>query len=282
MAADPRARLAAALERRYGDAEDIARAAPVDALGQLARMADRRVIRAYQDRPVDPDLVRLVAATALAAPSKSDLQQRDIVIVTESARRLELVALCGDDAWMRVAPVFVVFLGNHRRQRQLHAWRGKPFANDHLDPFFNASVDAAIVLGWFVAVAEAVGLGCCPISQLRNHPRRVSEILNLPKHVVPVAGLTLGWPANDGVLAARLPLAATIHAERFDDSHERERVEGYDRRRNAMQRFRRQRDVERWGESSDYGWSEDKARQYARSERADFGAYVREQGFKLD
>jgi nitroreductase/FMN reductase [NAD(P)H] len=31
-----------------------------------------------------------------------------------------------------------------------------------------------------------------------------------------------------------------------------------------------------------YGWSEDKARQYAVPERADFGAYVRARGFRLD
>jgi hypothetical protein len=44
--------------------------------------------------------------------------------------------------WIADAPVFLVFCGNNRRIRQIGEWRGKPFANDHLDHFMNAAVDA--------------------------------------------------------------------------------------------------------------------------------------------
>jgi nitroreductase/FMN reductase [NAD(P)H] len=277
-----RATLAAALDRRFGDADALAAAAPSHALPGLAALATHRVIRGYADRSVDPALVELVCAAAFSAPTKSDMQQRDLVVVTEPARRAKLVELCGNDHWMPSAPVWIVVLANHRRQRQIHEWRGPTFANDHLDAFFNASVDAAILLAWVVAAAEAAGLGCCPISQIRNRPREVGELLQLPERVIPVAGLTLGWPANEGVLGPRLPLAATVHRERFDDARARELVDGYDRRRHALQPYRRQRDVARFGEAALYGWSEDKARQYAEPQRTDFGAYVRAQGFKLD
>jgi len=187
-ASDPRAALAAALDRRFGDADGAGATGDVAA---LARLASRRVCRAYADKPVDPALLRTIAAVALSAPSKSDLQQRDIVVVTERERRLRLVTLAGDDAWMRGAPVFVVFVGNHRRQRALADRHGTPFPNDHLDAFFNAAVDGAIALAWFVAAAEAAGLGCCPISLVRNRPREVAELLGLPPLTFPVAGLTL-------------------------------------------------------------------------------------------
>ncbi len=271
--------LAAALERRFGDAASDAATGDV---GALARLANHRVCRRYAARPVDPALVRLLAAVALSAPSKSDLQQRDVVIVTEPERRLKLVALSGDDAWMRAAPVFVVFVGDHRRQRALAEWHGTPFPNDHLDPFFNAAVDGAITLAWFIAAAEAAGLGCCPISLVRNRPREVAELLALPPLTFPVAGLTLGWRADEGTLSPRLPLAATVHAERFDDSRARELVAGYDSRRQAIQPLARQRDPARFGVAPAYGWSVDKARQYADPQRADWGAFVRAQGFKLD
>lgn len=277
-----RATLAAALDQRFGDALGLAQAAPHDGLGILAELAAHRVIRAYADRAVDPKLVDLLCGVALSAPSKSDMQARDLVVVTEAATRARLVELCGGDPWMGTAPVWIVACGNHRRQRQIHDWRGPPFVNDHLDAFFNASVDSAIVLAWFVAAAEAAGLGCCPISQIRNFPREVTALLRLPERVFPVAGLTLGWPGNDGVLSPRLPLAATVHHERFDDARSRELVDGYDRRRHAMMPYRRQRDAARFGEAAFYGWSEDKARQYADPQRTDFGAYVRAQGFKLD
>jgi nitroreductase/FMN reductase [NAD(P)H] len=203
-------------------------------------------------------------------------------VVTAAATRARLSELCGGDAWMGTAPVWIVACGNHRRQRQVHAWRGHSFANDHLDAFFNASVDAAIALAWLVAAAEAAGLGCCPISQIRNAPQAASELLGLPDLVFPVAALTLGWPANPGNLSPRLPLAATVHHERFDDTAARDHVDAYDARRHAIHPYRRQRDTGRFGVAPAYGWSEEKARHYAEPQRTDFGAYVRARGFRLD
>jgi nitroreductase/FMN reductase [NAD(P)H] len=217
---------------------------------------------------------------ALASPTKSDLQQRDIVILEDPGQRRAVTSLVGDP-WLVAAPAFLVFCGNNRRQRQLHDWRGRPFANDHLDAFFNAAVDAAIALATFVAAAESVGLGCCPISVIRDHAPRVSEILALPQHVFPVAGLAVGWPARPPRLSLRLPLAATVHRDRFDETGIRDRVEAYDRRRAAVQPYARQREPRRFGEAAAYGWSEDKARQYATAQRADWGAFIRGKGFDL-
>ena len=59
-------------------------------------------------------------------------------------------------------------------------------------------------------------------------------------------------------------------------------IDASDRRRAALRPYRRQRNVERWGETPFYGWSEDKARQYAEPTRTDFGAFVRRKGFHLD
>lgn len=227
--------------------------------------------------------MRLLAAVALSAPAKSDLQQRDIVIIEDPALRKRVTGLVtGENPWLEKAPAFLVFCGNNRRQRQLHEWRGRTFANDHLDAFFNAAVDAAIVLQAFITAAAASGLGSCPVSAIRNHAQTVSDLLKLPDHVFPVAGLGLGWPAAEGYVTARLPLAATLHVDRFDDSRMRQLVEGYDRRRNAIYPYARQRFVEKYGTQAEYGWSEDKARQYSKPERADFGAFVRRKGFKLD
>ncbi len=130
--------------------------------------------------------------------------------------------------WIAEAPVVLVFCGNNRRIRQIGEWRGKPFANDHLDHFMNAAVDAGIVMTTFIRAAEAVGLGACPISAIRNKPREVSELLDLPEWVFPVAGLTLGYPAQEGRITPRLPLDVTVHVDRFDDSRVRENVDAYD------------------------------------------------------
>src|SRR5438270_8825371 len=163
-------------------------------------MAAHATCRDFSSREVDPALIRLLCAVALSAPTKSDLQQRDIIVIEDAEQRRRLDALVPRSGWPHQAPALLVFCGNNRRQRQLHLWRGHAFANDHLDAFFNAAVDAGIALAAFVAAAEAIGLGTCPVSAFRNEAQAVSDTLALPDHVFPVAGLALGWPAGPAAI----------------------------------------------------------------------------------
>jgi nitroreductase/FMN reductase [NAD(P)H] len=162
--------------------------------------------------------------------------------------------------------------------------RIRPFPNDTLDMFMNAAVDAGLVLQSFVTGAEAMGLGCCPISVVRNHVEKLSELLALPAGVFPVAGLTLGYPSQPGWISMRLPPALTVHTDRYDDSRFEAEIEGYDRRRNARHAIPESdwRHVDRFGKPALYGWSEDKARQVSVPERQDLGTFVRRQGFNLE
>ncbi len=276
----PRDAVRRALAARFGDVECGPGGLPDH--GLLASMGARGSCRRFSDKAVDPGLIETLCAVALSAPSKSDLQLRDIVMVSDPDLRGRLDDLVAGQAWVRGALAFLVFCGNHARQRLLHELRGREFANDHLDAFFNAAVDAAIALGAFVTAAEALGLGCCPVSAVRNKAHEVSELLELPDYIFPVAGLALGWPSDAPEIAMRLPLAATVHRNRYDSSIQGRAVAAYDRARAAAQPYDTQRFAEDFGASDTYIWSEDKARQYAKPERESFGAFVRAKGFKLD
>jgi nitroreductase len=269
-----------ALVERFGERFDVDASLP--GLDELARIAGHRTQRRYSDRVVEPSLLRLLCACALSAPSKSDLQQCDILIVGDDAVRRSIGQLIPDMPWIVAAPVFLVVLANGRRLKRIAELRGKPFPNDHLDQFFNAAVDAGIVLATFIRAAEAVGLGCCPISVIRDHAATVSDMLKLPDRVIPVSGLCVGWPAEAGHISPRLSLDTTLHFDRHDEGDLSERIDGYDRRRAAVRTYARQRAPEMWGTADFYGWSEDKARQYGVPQRADFGAFVRAKGFCLD
>jgi nitroreductase/FMN reductase [NAD(P)H] len=251
-------------------------------LDALARIAGHRSHRRYAPRAVAPDLLRLLCACALSAPSKSDLQQADIVVVDDRAIRGAIIATIPDMPWILDAPVFLVFAANGARLPALSGLRGKPFPNDHLDQFFNATVDAAIVMTTFIHAAATVGLGCCPISAIRDRPHVVSDALNLPDRIIPVAGLCVGWPAQAGEVTPRLSLRTTLIEDAYAARDLTEEIDAYDRRRAALRPYRRQRNVASWGETQPYGWSEDKARQYAEPTRSDFGRFVRGKGFCLD
>lgn len=254
------------MSSRFGD--DVAIPAGIDG-ALFASMARRGSCRAYKTDRVDDSLIEFLAGVALAAPSKSDLQQRDILIVRDPELRRRIDGLMPDFEWLPEAPVLLLFLANNARQRRLHEMTGEPFANDHLDAFFNAGVDAAISLATFVTAAEAAGLGVCPLSVIRNHCKTVAEWCALPDHVFPVAALAVGWPASPPKVSMRLPLAETVHVDRFSDDGSVERIEAYGTRRRVA-------------DGSDEPWQLQKAKMYAKLQRGDFGAYVRSIGFTLE
>lgn len=276
---DPISTIHKALHTRFGSDYSVAPAQ--QGVAELAQIASHRSIRRYRPDPVTPELLRLLLACALSAPTKSDLQQADIIHITDAGKRQRIVAAIPDMAWILDAPVFLVFCGNNRRIRHIGAWRGKPFANEHLDHFMNAAVDAGIVMMNFIRAAEAAGLGTCPISAIRNAIDATSQELELPEGVFPVAGLCVGYPATPGHISPRLSPEVTVHTNRYDESALREQVDAYDQRRHANHPYGKQRRTQSFGTAEFYGWSEDKARQYAEPERADFGAYIRRQGFSL-
>jgi nitroreductase/FMN reductase [NAD(P)H] len=268
------------VDARYSDAPSL------DEVGQeadvLASMLGRGSCRAFLDQPVPSGVLDVLCAASLASPTKSDLQQRDIILLAAPQRRAQIAGLVSGQGWVADAPMIAVFCGNNRRQRLLHDWHEVPFANDHLDAVINATADAAIALGAFVTAAEALGLGCCPISAVRNRPEEVSALLGLPQHVFPFAGLAFGYPAGAPDIAKRLPLRVTCHVDEYREDNLRNEVAAYDADRARTHPYAAQRFVEIFGEKDTYGWSDDKVRQYSQKERDGFGAYLRAQGFRLE
>jgi len=259
--------LRAALHARFG--EDVGVPTGLSGTSELLRMAQHRSIRSFDRRAVEPDLLRLLLATALSSPSKSDLQQVDIVHVSDPVLQEAVGALVPRMPWVATAPVLLVVCGNGRRIVEACAMHGQTFANDHFDAVFNTAVDAGIVLSSLLHAAEAVGLGGCPVSVLRDQAAEVVRLLDLPARVYPVAGLCLGWPAVEAprAVVSRLPLAATVHENTHCDNVLVGHLQSYDQRRTA-----------RDGQPA---WSRAKATKYARAERADFGAFIEQQGFRL-
>lgn len=272
--------LRAMFDVRYGDGPARPDQTPVHDL--ISSMVSRGSCRDFLDAPVPLELLDMLCATALASPTKSDLQQRDIILLQSSIQRQQLSALVSGQSWVAEAPMIAVFCGNNRRQRLLHEWHGVPFANDHLDAFFNAVGDAAIALGAFVTAAEAIGLGCCPISAVRNEAAAVSTLLDLPDHVFPFAGLAIGFPTKTAKISKRLPLSVTCHVDRYHEDNLRGVIRDFDEVRAKEQPYEKQRFSQSFGEIENYTWSNDKVRQYSQPERSEFGKYVRSKGFKLD
>jgi nitroreductase len=208
-------KLRKAFEERFGDSIPIPEGLP--GISRLLSIATYTSHRSWSDQKLDPGLLQVLAACALSAPSKSYLQQADIIEVRDPARRKAVEELVPSMPWMHQAAALLVFCGNGRRFRQLFKSHHEAFTNEHLDGFFNPVVDASLVMMNFIQASSAVGLVCCPISVLRDQAERLAEILEIPDHVVPIAGLCIGYPSQTRSINPRLSLQATLHVDRFKD-----------------------------------------------------------------
>ena len=76
-------------------------------------------------------------------------------------------------------------------------------------------VDTALMAQNAFTAAESLGLGGVYIGGLRNNIESVTELLKLPKHVLPLFGLCLGWPADNPDLKPRIPAAMLVHENHY-------------------------------------------------------------------
>lgn len=244
----------------------------------LAALLDRRVTRRYRPDPVPDALLDTVLAGAQSAPAKSDLQQFSILVTRDRQKITAVADAIGSMPWIEDAPVLLLFCGDLRRGRQICAMQGRTHANDSVDTFLNASVDAALAMGFCVMAAEAAGLGTCPISYVRNHLDLVARLFGLPDGVFPVAGLTLGFPAARNEVSPRLPPLVIVHRETYDDSGLAAALPGYD----SLRPPGKPRYPEVHGPKPEgCAWSENAARQLSVPERPDLRAWLATKGINL-
>ncbi len=266
------------LQARFG--MDIPDAEVPDA---IAPLLDRRVVRRYKDEPVPDSLLDGLLAAAQSAPAKSDLQQYSVIVMRDAPRIKQIADWIGTMDWIATAPVFLIWCGDMRRGQRLCDMHEMPHANNNLDTFLNTAVDCALAMGAFMAAAEAVGLGTCPISYVRSHIERVSPLLGLPSGVYPVAGLTVGWPVFRRPTSMRLPPSVVVHRERYDDRKLAEDIAGYNHRRRTREPVAaaglKNNDI--YPPRDGVGWSENVARQLSVPERFGFKAYLKTKGFDL-
>lgn len=206
---------------RYGHAASIA---GLDEVGPgndvLASILRHRSVRAYADKPLDPGTLPRLIAAAQSASSSSNLQAWSVVAVRDDQRKQRLSRLAANQAHIRRAPLFLVWLADLARLARVAERRGLPHDGlAYFELFLLAVIDAALAAQNAVLAAEALGLGTVYIGGIRNHPLEVAAELALPPAVFPVFGLCVGHPDPEQPTAIkpRLPQRAVLHHETYGD-----------------------------------------------------------------
>lgn len=223
------ARGAAAMFERYRRADS-----PRPALWNetLDLLLAHRSHRNYLDQPLPEGALETIVAAAQSASTSSNLQVWSVVAVQDEARKSRLADLAGGQKHIRDCKLLLIWLCDLARLENMGKEKGRDAAAlPYLEIFMTGVVDAALAAQNGAVALEAMGLGCCYIGAMRNHPEEVAKELNLPKNVFAVFGMTVGVPdpaANAGV-KPRLGQAAVLHREQYQwGDAQREAVETLD------------------------------------------------------
>ena len=240
-------------------------------------------IRRYKPDPVPADLIETIVVAGQRSSTSSNLQTYSVVAVVEAERRQRLAELCGHQKHILQAPVFLAWCADLSRLDRICQLRGYEQVTSSVESFLVAAVDASIAMQTATLAAESLGLGMCYIGAIRNHPQQVIELLQLPRLVFPVSGMTLGWPAVEPFIRPRLPLDAVLHWETYDLQGETEALQAYDQAmvQTGIYKGRQVPVPGVEGEIEDYGWLEHSARRASTPTRTDLRQVLERQGFGL-
>ncbi|OAT20829.1 oxygen-insensitive NADPH nitroreductase [Buttiauxella noackiae ATCC 51607] len=179
-------------------------------------LRSHRSIRRFTDEPITDEQRAAIVASAQAASSSSFLQCTSIIRITDKALREQLVPLTGGQQHVAQAAEFWVFCADFNRHLQICPEAQLGLAEQLL----LGVVDTAMLAQNAFTAAESLGLGGVYIGGIRNGIEAVTELLALPKHVLPLFGLCLGWPDEDHGIKPRMPAAMLMHENSYQPVNE--------------------------------------------------------------
>lgn len=184
------------------------------------------------------------------APSWMNGQMYSIIVVKNPEIRQKFVEMNPGNPHMLKSSVFLLFVADLKRtQKVAERYQVDYPVAEGLDPFITAVTDTALALQNAVVATEALGLGSVVVGSIRKDIKKISELLNLPEYVFPVAGLSIGKPIVEMRIKPRLPEKAVVHYDGYHD-YDYQEIEDYDK---TMETFAEARETKLWSKKfADY------------------------------
>ena len=177
----------------------------------------RRSIRKYADKDVSNELLTRLLREAERTQTMGNLQLYSVVVTRSEEKKRQLAPAHFNQPMVTGAPVVLTFCADFRRTSRWAEERKAVPGYDNFLSFINAASDALLYTQTFCNLADEEGLGYCYLGTTVYMPQQIIDVLELPRLVMPIATITLGWPDENPPLSDRLPIESIIHEETYRD-----------------------------------------------------------------
>ncbi len=238
-----------------------------------------RCVRKFLPRALPDDTLNILISAAQSAATSSNLQTWSVIALKDVEHKAEAAAFCGNQNFIREAPLFLVFCADLARLKGISQEVEKSAEGlDYMEMFVMSAIDASIAGQNAATAAEAMGMGICYVGAVRNKPIELAALLDLPQRVIALFGIAVGWPDEEkpSAIKPRLPQSAVTHLEKYDKTIKPE-IEAYN---SIMTQFYEEQNMKVHG-----NWSEHSAKRVASADSLSGRDRLREQlnerGFEL-
>lgn len=176
-----------------------------------------RSIRKFRSTPIPEETMREILEAATRASTCGNMQLYSLVVTRDAVLRAALAPCHFNQPMVVQAPCVVTVCADVHRFTRWCEQRGADPAYDNFAWFVNAATDALLAAQNLCIEAEMHGLGICYLGTTIYTAGEISRILRLPKGVVPLTTVVMGYPDESPELTDRLPLEAVVHYEKYTD-----------------------------------------------------------------
>jgi len=176
-----------------------------------------RSIRNFSDRPIEHEILENILYAGTRASTTGNMQVYSIIVTSENKIKEQLWEAHFKQNMVKQAPIIITFCADFNRFIKWCQLNRAIPGYDNFLSFFTAAIDALLASQNVALAAETYSLGICYLGTTIYSAKKIIDILNIPKFVVPVASIVIGYPAESPDLTDRLPLNGILHFEKYID-----------------------------------------------------------------
>ncbi len=179
-----------------------------------------RSIRRFKDRIIETETMNRILECGMRASNTGNMQIYSIIL-TQDKENIEALSKLhfGQGS---TATAFLTICVDVNRYHHWCRLRGCDEPFDNFLWLMSGTVDASIAAQNICIAAESEGIGFCYLGTVMYNTKAIAELLQLPKGVVPVITLCMGYPNEQPALSERLPLEGVVHQEKYHDYSDEE------------------------------------------------------------
>ena len=174
-----------------------------------------RSIRKFRDCAIEGDKMERILECGMRASNTGNMQIYSVIVTQERGNVASLSKLhfgqCSS------AAAFLTICVDVNRYHHWCRLRGCDEPYDNFLWLMSGTVDASLAAQNICVAAEEEGLGFCYLGTVMYNTKAIAEELALPKGVVPVITIAMGYPDEEPQLSERLPLEGVVHQEKYHD-----------------------------------------------------------------